>query len=259
MSDARPELDASERARLPRVWVADPDEGERHLGDAEGRYLTRVLRLGVGARFTAFDPERELEATAEIVRVARDHVVCRLGAPLPAARVGSSGVTLVQCAAKGDKIDDVVRAATALGVGRLIVAESERSVVKLQREPVRRAERWRAIALDAARQSGRGDLPEIAGPSPLAELLPSLATEPARRLCLEPLAGVSLGTLLAQPGDRALVLLVGPEGGLTPKELELAERSGFVRARLGSLVLRTELAGVAALGAALAARDAAQP
>ncbi len=253
MTDARSGSEPSERTRLPRVWVADPSEGERRIGDAEARYLTRVLRLGAGDRFTAFDPEREIEAEAVIARVARDHLVCRLATPVAAARHGSRGVTLIQCAAKGDKIDDVVRAATALGVGRLIVAESERSVVRLSREPGRRNERWHAIALDAARQSGRGDLPQIDGPSLLAELVPTLAADPALKLCLDPLGETGLGALVAGRGERGVVLLVGPEGGLSAREIEAAERSGFVRARLGGLVLRTELASVAALGAVLAA------
>jgi len=160
---------------------------------------------------------------------------------------------------KGSKVDDVIRAATALGVGRLVVAESERSMTGLGRESDKRSGRFRAVAIDAARQSGRGDLPLIEGPLSLDQVLETLAVSGAHRICLAPDATLSFARALAARGARELVVLIGPEGGLSAPELERAERSGFVLARFGELVLRAELAAVAALGAVLAQSEMQNP
>jgi 16S rRNA (uracil1498-N3)-methyltransferase len=162
-------------------------------------------------------------------------------------------VTLVQCAGKGDKVEDVVRAVTALGASAVVVATSERSVAR-GGDSERRQARLEAVALDAARQSGRGDLPALKGPLPLSSVLTSFTEEAALKLCLRPDATRSLGTALRERrGGRELVLLVGPEGGFSEAEQQAIEQAGFEGVHLGRLVLRTELAGPAALGAVLAA------
>jgi 16S rRNA (uracil1498-N3)-methyltransferase len=179
----------------------------------------------VGDAFVAFDPAERLEAPGEIVGIDREAVTVRLGQAVPARAVPALDVTLIQCAGKGDKVDDVVRAATALGVGRILVVESERTVTRTDaQKSARRGERWNAIALDAARQSGRGDVPRIEGPEPLEGVLASFRDEPGTKLCLDPSAPVSFQKALA---GAPFVLLVGPEGGFTREELTLASRSGL--------------------------------
>ena len=239
-------------ARRVRIPLTLPEAGEHVLEGAPARYLTRVLRLEPGDRFTAFDPAARREAEAHILSVDRHTVRVRFDAPTAARVVGLTNVTLVQCAGKGDKVDEVVRAATALGVSALVIATSERSVVRGSASP-QKLSRLTAIALDAARQSGRGDLPELAGPLPLAAALAAHAPGNALKLCLTPGAETGLGRALAARGGRPRGLLVGPEGGFSEAELTEIAHAGFVPVRLGSLVLRTELAGAAALGAVLGA------
>jgi 16S rRNA (uracil1498-N3)-methyltransferase len=245
--------------RTTRVPVSGLTAGERRLEGDEAHYLSRVHRLGPGDTFVAFDPAARLEAAGEILGLDREAISVRLGEPTRSRAVPRLDVTLVQCIGKGDKMDDVVRATTALGVGTVVVAESERTVARLDAERgARRAERWRAIALDAARQSGRGDVPEIEGPRPLADALAAFDAVAATKLCLDPLTTAAFSNALSlDKGPKRLVLLVGPEGGLTDDELTGAERSGFRRVRLGPFVLRTELAATVALGALVAILDAA--
>lgn len=238
-------------ARTVRVALEELREGEHPITGDPARYLTRVLRLREGARFTAFDPVLRVEAEATLLAAERNRVLARFEPPVPASVVGSAGVTLIQCAGKGDKVDEVVRAATALGAGRIVIATSERSVARGTATSERSA-RLNAIALDAARQSGRGDLPLLEGPLLLADALAAAATTPALKLCLEPTAETALGRALDERAGRALLLLVGPEGGFADAERDLARTAGFTLVRLGALVLRTELAAVAALGAVLA-------
>lgn len=238
-------------SRKVRLALTALGAGTHVLRGAEARYLARVHRLAPGDAFTTFDVERKLEAEAEIVAVDRDTVTCRIGEPGPARAIAERSVTLIQCAGKGDKVGDVIRAATALGAARIVIAVSARSVARPERDP-RKDERWRSIALDAARQSERGDLPELDGPAPLAELLEAFRTEPSHKLCLQPGAELTLASALAQDRTRPLTLLVGPEGGLDATELTQAHAAGFLLVRLGPFVLRTELAAVAALGIVLA-------
>jgi 16S rRNA (uracil1498-N3)-methyltransferase len=237
--------------RSVRVAISRLSPGERRLEPESAHYLARVHRLRAGDTFVAFDPDARLEAPGEIVRVDHEAVSVRLGETVNARAVPLFDVTLIQCTGKGDKLDDVVRSTTALGVHAVIVAESARSIARI--DPARadkRRERWGAIALDAARQSGRGDVPDVQGPRRLDDVLATLAADPATKLCMDPLAPTSFAEAVrrAMP-SRTFVLLVGPEGGLSDEELALAERMGFTRARLGPFVLRTELAATAALGA----------
>jgi 16S rRNA (uracil1498-N3)-methyltransferase len=235
------------------VAIEGLSAGDKRLTGDAAHYLARVHRLGRGACFSAFDPGARLECSAEVLEVAAGTVVCRFGEPYPARVTGDAGLTLIQCVAKGEKLDDVVRAATALSVSSIVIAESARAIGR-DAAGSRRRERWLSVALDAARQSGRGDLPSIGGPEPLGGVLARFASESAQKLCLQPGAKVALGAALAARGERALALLVGPEGGFSPDELDAAGAAGFEPVCLGALVLRTELAGIAALGAVLAAR-----
>jgi 16S rRNA (uracil1498-N3)-methyltransferase len=158
-------------------------------------------------------------------------------------------VVLIQGVSKGDKLDAIVRDATELGATGIVPAIGERSVA---RPDAARAARWRRIAVEAARQCGRGDAPTIAAPVSFAEAVRAAGAGEALRLCFDPGADRSLGAALAALAQQAVTFAVGPEGGLTPAELGAAEAAGFTRVTLGPLVLRTETVCAAVLGALLA-------
>jgi 16S rRNA (uracil1498-N3)-methyltransferase len=232
-------------SRQIRVPLSELGPGLRDLTRESAHYLCVVHRLTEGDEFVAFDPEHGLESLARITRVERTRAVCELATPTPARKL-SSGVTLLQSTAKADKLEQVVRAATALGAERVVLVVAERSV---SRPADVRRERLRALAIEAARQSGRGDLPSIEGPRPLTSELTLLRDFSGLKLCLAPRGRSPLVELLHGHGSGcSAVVLVGPEGGLTDGELEAASDAGFVAASLGPLTLRTELAAIAALG-----------
>jgi 16S rRNA (uracil1498-N3)-methyltransferase len=160
-------------------------------------------------------------------------------------------ITLLQSVAKGAKLDRVVRDATALGVSRFVAVQAERCVAHYGARASAREERWRRIAVEAARQCGRGDMPVIDGVRPLSMALSDMRSE--LRLCLD--AGATLGideALENWTGVEGVVLAVGPEGGWAPQERVLMLDAGFSRVTLGPFSLRTELAATTALGALLA-------
>lgn len=220
------------------------------LSPEASRYLVRVRRLRPGDRFVAFDPEAKTEADAVLV----DERTIELGDVRPASVVATRELVLVYALAKGDKVDDVVRDATELGASRVIVARAERSVVKADaaRAEAKRS-RWARIAEQAARQCGRGDTPSVEGVLDWADALAEVACD--ARFVLDPHAAEALGPLLRTSiANRASVgFAIGPEGGLTPGEIAVAESRGFVAASLGPFVLRTETVATAVLGAVMLA------
>ena len=211
----------------------------------ESRHLARVLRLPPGATVIAVDGS------------GRDYTVRldTVGATTTGTIVGEAAhdaespfpITLVQGVPKGDKLDDVVRAATELGVARIAPAFTARTVVKLDtaRAGTRRT-RWERIAREAAKQCGRSRLPVIEAPRPLAELLAEAAPAGTLRLCLWEAERTPLERALAAAAHpSSAIVVVGPEGGLTREEADAARAAGFHLAGLGPRLLRTETAGPA--------------
>jgi 16S rRNA (uracil1498-N3)-methyltransferase len=226
-------------AQTPRAPLSPLAAGEQQLSRELGGYLVRVLRLRAGDAFVLFDPEAGTEADAEMLRDVP--TIVKVGEPRAAARVTRREVVLLQGFAKGDKPEQVLRAAVALGASAVTFVRTERSVSGAEL----RHERLRAVMLDAARQCGRGDLPALSG---LVELQASLGDARGVLLLLDPNAEASLVEVLREtPRDRAITLAVGPEGGFAADEAAALEAAGFQGVRLAPFVLRTELAAVAAL------------
>lgn len=241
---------------MVRVPLSDLCEGERELDPKTLHYLRDVLRLRAGDPFVAFDAQAGLEAEAALGAGSESSARCVLGAPRTAQRSENTGIVLVQALGKGDKTEQVVRAATALGVAELHLVETARSVARAGERSASKHARLESIALDAARQSLRGDVPVIVGPHGFERELELWSERDALKLCLMPGATQSFASLIRAwtPGS-PLSLLVGPEGGLSDDEVARAAEVGFVAARFGQLVLRTEIAGIAALGALLSHWD----
>jgi 16S rRNA (uracil1498-N3)-methyltransferase len=235
--------------RLVRAPLADLRPGERTLDARGARYLTRVLRLREGDTFVAFDPARGKEAEATIASTTQERVIVLVG---PLRDGGATGdVTWIHGAAKGDKLDAIVRDATELGVRRFVVAATARAVTKLDEDRAKgRRARWARIAEEAARQSRRADAPAVEGPLAWEDALASVA-EGASRFVLWEGAQAPLGPALdvALAGGAALAFAAGPEGGLTEEEARFAEQNGWILVSLGPLILRTETVAAAVLGA----------
>ncbi len=210
--------------------------------DAAAARHAKVLRLREGDRVVLFDG-RGAEADAVIER-AGDELVCRAEPARECARRGPR-VVLCQCLPKGGKLDDIVRATTELGVTAVHLVASERSVPRL--DPSRadkRLARLDAVAREAARQSGRSDVPDLLAPASLTEVL-ARAPGSAARIAFAPRRGVTLSEACSGQGEAWV--LVGPEGGLSGDVLDLAERAGFALVDLGPGVLRVETAAPVAV------------
>jgi 16S rRNA (uracil1498-N3)-methyltransferase len=234
------------RLHVPPAQLAAADAGRLPLTPEQHRYLAQVLRLGAGDAVEAFDGEGARLAC--VLEAGPDGaLLLRLGERTWLGP-GPVDVWLAQALAKADKLELVIQKATELGASRVLPFSAARSVVKLEGErSASKAERWRKIAQEAARQCGRADVPLVDEPLPLRALLALLEQDPGRRgLVLAPDAqAVRLSA--AARGEQKLLLVIGPEGGLSPEELEACAQAGVAPVSLGRLVLRTETAGLAAL------------
>jgi 16S rRNA (uracil1498-N3)-methyltransferase len=153
---------------------------------------------------------------------------------------------LAQALAKGDRDELAVQAATELGAAGVIPWAAERSVSRWEGGKVAKGqERWASIVREASKQAIRSRVPEVSGLATISQL----AALPGRMLVLDPLAELAL-TEVPLDDDVSLeriTLIVGPEGGISSRELAAFEAAGATRVRLGREVLRTSTAGPAAL------------
>jgi len=231
---------------LTRVHVPGPLTGDRrHTIDGDAaNHIARVLRLRQGDPLTLFDG-RGGEYAARVEEFRKRAVIVSIGERSPVARESSLPITLAQGVSRGERMDWVVQKATELGVTRIIPVLTERSVVKLDaKQAERKRVHWQAIAVAACEQSGRDRIPDVDAPLTMAEF-PGRADSRATRVLLSPAGGVRVPDLPRSEGG--IVVLIGPEGGLTDAEQQAAMATGFVAVRLGPRVLRTETAAVAAL------------
>ena len=244
--------------QLQQARGAHPALGEAQLvsrirlSPEQARHLGTVLRLKPGEEIEVFDGKGAryrgwLEDSPEL-----DAAVLRLEGPLPEGPVRAVEVTLVQALAKGEKMELIIQKATELGAARIVPLSSERAVVRLDAgRGGSKAERWRKVAQEAARQCGRADVPRIDEPTGWDGVLALLREEPGHRgLLLDPEeTALRLGP--AARGARRVLIAVGPEGGFSPEERARALSGGMIAVSLGPLVLRTETAGLAALSVVL--------
>ena len=155
-------------------------------------------------------------------------------------------IVLVQALAKGDRDELAVQAATELGIDGVIPWAAARSVARWEGAKVAKGQaRWAAIVREASKQSIRPWLPAVSTLTSTRQLATLAAT--TRMLLLEPTASIRLTAVGVPTDDRDIVLVVGPEGGIAPSELEALEAAGASRVRLGDTVLRTSTAGPAAV------------
>lgn len=219
------------------VEASEIATGRVAIEGPQGHHLARVLRVRPGERGVAVSLGTEYEI--EVVEVGGSRVVGRVVGDRPAQGEPGLGVTLLQAVLPNPDFDAVIEGGTAVGVGRFIAVQAERSVA---RPAAQRSSRWQAIARSAAEQSHRGQVPEVDGPVPLAAALQQASD--ARLLVLEPSASVPLAHAI--DGSTAYAIAVGPEGGWTDAELSLMREHSGIMVNLGPRILRARLAPVVA-------------
>lgn len=231
--------------RLSRFFVDAPlTLGQHALPEAQAHYISRVLRLGVGAAVQLFDGSGT-EYRGEVIEAGKKAVCVALHEQIPGLDESPLRVHIGQGLSRGERMDWAIQKATELGVAEITPIVSSRCEVRLKDERTdKRMSHWRQVAISACEQCGRSVLPVIHPPLALEDWLKHSAAE--LKLVLHPVAE----SLTSHHKPRSLAFLIGPEGGLSDSEVGLALAAGFHAARLGPRVLRTETAPVVALSVA---------
>jgi 16S rRNA (uracil1498-N3)-methyltransferase len=232
---------------MPRIFIPEIPAGEDRISitGEKAKYLASVLRCRKGDELVIFDGKGNCLRT-NILKVDRRQVIadilekftCNIESPL--------NLTLVQSILKGEKMDIVIQKATELGIKEIMPVITERS----QLRETRKATRWKKIAGEASRQSGRSIIPFINEPADFKKILNTHfpQTESCGFIFYED-EGVKLSETVPSlvPRPSSLFIFIGPEGGFTNQEVSLAKEKGLFVISLGNRILRAETAAITAI------------
>jgi 16S rRNA (uracil1498-N3)-methyltransferase len=228
--------------------VAFPHSGEFDLPADEARHLFRVLRLRPGDTIAVFDGDGR-EVLARVESAGSQHVRVRAIEPRAPAAEARVRVTLAQALLKGDKMDRVISDAVMLGVAAIQPCVTRRTDVPMRalREGGRQ-DRWQRTVVSSVKQCGRAVVPRIQETKPFTELLRSGLPEP-RLMFVEPAAGVHAAEVasLEQQRPAEATVIIGPEGGWDPRDIDEARSAGVTLLSFGERVLRADAAAAAVL------------
>jgi 16S rRNA (uracil1498-N3)-methyltransferase len=214
-----------------------------------GSHLAKSLRVRVGESVTLCDGEG-YDYHAVVTEVVGNSVFAEIKEKVKTETEPDRSVVLYQCITKSDKFDLVTQKAVELGATAIVPVTSEFCVAKLDGKEEKKIARWQKIAAEAAKQSGRGIIPEVRKPIKLEKAFKE--AEGLKIMCYEH-GGKPFGKLIEKSSENeAISLFIGSEGGFSEKEVALAKESGVEIATLGKRILRTETAPIAAIAVIMA-------
>jgi 16S rRNA (uracil1498-N3)-methyltransferase len=214
------------------------------LNKMASHHLIRVLRMKAGAGIKVFN-NSAYEYDCVLLDENQKATSIRIDAMTECHTESPLRIHLLQGVSRGDRMDLSIQKATELGLAKITPVICARTNISLDPDRARKKlEHWQQIIVSACEQSGRSRLTELGDICDLGSTLHQ--TSAALKLVLDPKADTSLRRIATQSD---IVLLIGPEGGLSESEIELAKLNGFTSIALGPRILRTETAGIACIAA----------
>lgn len=245
-----------EGAAMQRYFVKGPaDDGQFYIKGEDYHHIVRVMRMKEGSQIICVSPNGEA-ALCEIAEITGEQAVANIvewnveSSELPVHITIASGLP------KGDKLELIIQKGTELGAFGFVPFVAARSVVKWdEKKSSKKVDRWQKISKEAAEQSHRTFVPEVATPMKFTELVKLSAEYDHKLIAYEEEAKQGEASVLSevfgkmQPKE-TLIIVFGPEGGLTEKEVAILQENGFLSCGLGPRILRTETAPLYLLSAA---------
>jgi len=225
---------------MPRFFVEQVEGGSAVISGEDALHLIRSLRVRPGERVTVCD-QKGSDYLCEVSSFSGDTVLLRVLERRANDTEPSARIILYQALPKGDKLEFILQKAVELGAARIVPVESRYCTVRAESFYKKRA-RYERIILEAAKQCGRGVVPELGDVLPLDRAVEEMGCG----LVFYEGGGQRVDKLLRE-GEREVALLIGSEGGFSQEEIALCEASGVARATLGKRILRCETAPLAAL------------
>jgi 16S rRNA (uracil1498-N3)-methyltransferase len=215
------------------------------LPTSEAHYVAHVLRLQSGDDVQAFDGAGQA-FQLRLLAVSLAGVEGQLLTALPSWEETTRPIILGQGLPKGAKMDVIVEKCSELGLTTLVPLQTERTVVQVAGREAGKLARWRRVAEAAARQCRRQVCLDLQAPVSLEDFCATYHTAPVKIVCWEEEQTQGLRQVLhTLAGQSPIVVLIGPEGGLTAQEVAVARSYGFLPVSLGPRLLRTETAAIA--------------
>ena len=209
----------------------------------ESHHLQHVLRAREGDTVELFDGKGRT-LLANISSLQRHSVQLTPASDIIEHTPPPCRITLAQCIAKGSRMDWIIEKAVELGAAKVLPVISARTIVRISKKQMpERIARWQRIAVAAARQCGATWLTQIESPVSTEQLPSPKERELALVAALTP-GSVPISSILRQPRPLAVTALIGPEGDLTEDEIKIVQEREYCPVSLGTLVLRTETAGL---------------
>ncbi len=234
---------------MHRFFIEQLFNEEMTITGTDAKHIGKVLRMQAGDKLQIVSDDG-ISALAEIKNISENAVSVRILEKLAKSHEPAVKITLAQGLAKGEKMDFIIQKAVELGVYSVVPVAMEHSVVRLDGAKAdKKVERWQKIAEAAAKQSKRDIIPQVQKVQSVKEML-------ANNNCAQKIIAYECEdqtslkkALRAAQGLSELLLIIGPEGGISPSELELAREAGAVPVSLGRRILRAETAGLVAMSA----------
>lgn len=210
------------------------------------KHITKVLRLKAGDSVILCDGDnRDYDGT--ITKTDKDRVNVRLERSVKSVAEANVELTLYQSIAKGAKMDFVIQKGTEIGVHCFVPVISHRTVVNIKsgRDIRAKQQRWQRIAMEAAKQSGRGRIPTVRAPVSFEEATIEMSGYNLAILTHGRAKDAPIASVLDRGKDyRSIAVMIGPEGGFSDEEAEKALDKGIDVVSIGLRTLRTETAGI---------------
>ena len=229
---------------MHRFFTTEIQKNNAVVRGDDVKHIAKVLRLRAGDVVQLCDG-RGNECDAVIASVSSDAVTFDTQPWHAAVTEPDTKVTLFQCLPKAGKMETIIQKCVELGISAFVPVQSERCVVVLKPPYEGRVERWQRVSEEAAKQSKRGRIPEVALPESLNRL--DFSAFDTVLVAYENERTVSLKQALRAHPCRKLAVIVGPEGGFSEDEIAVLTAKGAVSVSLGTRILRTETAGMAML------------
>ena len=205
-------------------------------------HISRVLRMREGDELTICDGEK-CDYLCKISSISKKEIICDILSKEDNKNECAVSVTLYQGVPKGAKMDLIIQKCVELGAVKIVPFNSRRTVAAAKGK----FDRFQKISLEAAKQSGRGIIPEITAPVDFDEALEDMLENDVAILAYEAREGFTLKDALRGKAPKSVGIMIGPEGGFDPEEADLAVEKGALSVSLGKRILRTETAGLSVI------------
>jgi 16S rRNA (uracil1498-N3)-methyltransferase len=240
---------------MQRYFVKQSVNNQRFvLGEEDRHHILKVMRMGSGDKIICVDPNGK-SAVCEIAEITDEQVAANVVQWIDETSELPVKVTIVSGLPKGDKLEWIIQKGTELGAYEFVPFAAARSVVKWEeKKAAKKVERWQKIAKEAAEQSHRNHIPEVLSPLSFKEMIQKSKAYDLKLAAFEDESrngevSVFSSTLSSMKKGESLMMVYGPEGGLTDQEISMLKEYGFQTCGLGPRILRTETAPLYTLGA----------